>query len=546
MVDIATIILNNIHSLLSNTITLPSGFHGEVNAVKEMLVDDVSGMVDTLTDFQVNVACVDYKIETNNSNLTDLLDNWLDNIINRDYEGQIPRGIHNVAKEYFQERWKGSSFPILKIAKWDYISGLWLPTKMFFVDGGSIYSEEKEEDTVQSLLPYNYYLGRDKAKSGKLYKNVIITKPFNRPFDEYPTPYLVKRGVYHNWAMIQMLKSKQSKLSESVIPYMLRLKMGSEALELQGHTNKSGDFKQVADDIKKMVKDTDNASNLKSNVPLRVTNWDEFLEHLIPDLTKMFDPKIYTSLEKHIMAGLGFIDIMDIASNSRKESSINPKAFMSQTITGVKDFKIQILKELMHRIVDKNKSKHKKYMSDNLWWKITSSPIIGFMTDEFKQSLRLLWKNGQLSNQTYCELVGEVEYATEVARREREMKAGHERKMYPHITENKEDKGLDIQEPTDKETDKNGKPIPTDKKDDTDKYKISSKLESENAIYPTLQSLPDNIKKKYNKKQQEQWREIWNNAYQYMMKKSKNAKKAESYAFRVANGIMKKRYKKFK
>ena len=158
MVDIATIILNNIHSLLSNTITLPSGFHGEVNAVKEMLVDDVSGMVDTLTDFQVNVACVDYKIETNNSNLTDLLDNWLDNIINRDYEGQIPRGIHNVAKEYFQERWKGSSFPILKIAKWDYISGLWLPTKMFFVDGGSIYSEEKEEDTVQSLLPYNYYL----------------------------------------------------------------------------------------------------------------------------------------------------------------------------------------------------------------------------------------------------------------------------------------------------------------------------------------------------------------------------------------------------
>ena len=551
MVDTASIILNNLYSLLSNTITIPSEFHGKVNAVKSMQKDDVSGMVDSLTDFQVDTATVDYKIETSNSNLTKLLNDYLENIINRDYEGQIPRGIKYVSKEYFWERWKASSFCVLKInPKWEYIDGLWLPTKMFFIDGGSIYSEEKnKESSIQSFLPYDYYLGRERPKNGKLNKDVIITKPFNRPFDEYPNPYLMKRGVYHNWAILEMLKNRQSELVTRVISYLLSLKLGSPEMEIANKGYKDGDFKKVVKDLKDMVHKLDNTTNVKSKIPVRATNWDEVLEHVIPDLTKMFDPKLYTSLEKHIMAGLGFIDVLDVVSSNRQESIINPKAFMSQTKTGVEDFKIQILKELMHRIVDKNKAKHKKILSDNLWWKVTSSPVTGFITDQFKQHLRMLWERGQLSNQTYSEMVGEISYNTELIRREKEATNGEEITMYPHQTQNiekdetfEERKRQEIfydKKPIKKlpkDTDKRGKSIPTDKLDDRQKYNMATKKDLYTAPYKDVKNLPKSIRENMDINLQRIFIRVFNDAYA----KYGN----DTRAFRIAWGVIKKIAKK--
>ena len=136
MAQMDTVILNNIFSALLRKIVVPEGFHDRVVAVEEMLSDDVSGLVDSLTDFAVNTASVDFTVETDNPELTKILKKWLDNI-NSPYNGQVPRGIKPLAEEYFKERWKHSSFPILKIPKWENINGINVPTKMFFVDFSS-------------------------------------------------------------------------------------------------------------------------------------------------------------------------------------------------------------------------------------------------------------------------------------------------------------------------------------------------------------------------------------------------------------------------
>jgi len=56
----------------------------------------------------------------------------------------------------------------------------------------------------------------------------------------------------------------------------------------------------------------------------------------------------------------------------------------------------------------------------------------------------------------------------------------------------------------------------------------------ETAPYNTISELPDYIRKK-SRKIQLKWMKIFNNAYSYMLGKTGNTKKAESYAFRVAN-----------
>ncbi len=572
------ILLNFLMTSLLRKISVPSDFHGRVECVKVMLEDDVSGLVDSLTDFAVDTASVNFSVETDNTELTKILKKWLDNI-NSPYGGQIPRGIKPLAEEYFKERWKSSSFPILKIAKWDTVDGIKVPTKMFFVDGGSIYSEEIDEGKkTKDIIGYEYYLGN--GKEDKLDKGVIITKPYGRWFDEYPTPYLVKRGVYHNWKIIQSLKKRETEILDQIIPYLFLVKKGTEALAIQNtKVYTQPELNKILEefqDLKNKMKPSETSEGVKS--PVRVTQFDEEIKHLIPDMKAIFEPTLFAVAEKAILSGLGFIDVVEATSTSRRESILNPKAFIEETKKGVEDFK-GILTELVARIIEENQD-HKKYMNSNFY--ITNSPVKGFMTDQFKNQLRLCWERGQLSNRTYAELVGEVSYQTEKMRREKEAKEGDEYTMYPHLTKNVEDKGIDIvgEEPEkkDKDTDKNGNPIPTDKIDDKDRYNIGSyevpvkcshcrnvfdllaeteagmgwvkcpkcskpvtqkdliesKLALETAPYTKIAELPPSVKKKLTPAKQKAWMKIFNNAYRFYLGKFGDPKKAETLAFRTA------------
>ena len=529
--DTSGIFLNSLFSLLLKKITVPTDYHERVSCVKTMLTDDVSGLVDSLTDFSVQTASVDFGVETDNPKLTKKLKKWLDNI-NSPYKGQIPRGIKPLAEEYFKERWKSSSFPILKITKWGRVNGITVPTKMFFVDGESIRAQElKPDEKNKELIGYEYYLGD--GKDDPLNKGVIITKPYGRWFDEYPDPFLIKRGVYHNWKIIQSLKKRESEVLEQIIPYLLTIKKGDIQLATQHIKNYTQpELTDVKNQFQELMDKMNSMADGKVKSPIRVTQFDEEIKHLIPDLKAMFEPTLFVVAEKAILSGLGFIDVVEAVSTSRRESILNPKAFIEETKKGVEDFK-GILRELVAQIIEQNKDSHKKYMSDNITFSITSSPVKGFITNDFKTQLRLLWKNGQLSNQTYAELVGEVEYQTEVRRREKEAKEGLEYTMYPHLTDNKEEVGIDIvgDKPVDKDTDVNGNPIPPDKLDDKDKYDMGA---LQTAPYTRITQLPSEVKEKLSKEKQRDWMKIFNNAYRFYLGKFGDPKKAETLAFRTA------------
>ena len=110
-------------SLLLKKVVVPADFHDKTDAIKEMLKDDVSGLVDSLTDFAVDTASVDFNIETDNDEFNKILHTWLEEI-NIDYDGKIPSGLKALSKEYFKERWKGASFPVLKIGGWKRKKGI--------------------------------------------------------------------------------------------------------------------------------------------------------------------------------------------------------------------------------------------------------------------------------------------------------------------------------------------------------------------------------------------------------------------------------------
>ena len=176
-----------------------------------------------------------------------------------------------------------------------------------------------------------------------------------------------------------------------------------------------------------------------------------------------------------------------------------------------------------------------EYPLFNSDYNIISSPIETFQSDDFKNQLRLLWERGQVSNQTYCEVVGQVSYQTEVYRREKEIKSGQEVIMYPHQTQNNEKdetpEEVEHREKSPKKDDKNGKPIDNDKLDDPQKYNIGKK-ELEIAPYQSIKDLPKEVKNKLSPSLSRTFIKVWNDAF--------DRYGSESKAFRIAWSVIKK------
>lgn len=548
--DTQGLLLNHILGLMLKKIVVPADFHGRVRAVREMQDDDVSGLVDSLTDFAVQTATVDFNIETDNNELSMILKTWLDTI-NRDLRGKIPVGIKPLAQEYFKERWKYSSFPILRISKWDVDpkSKLMLPSRMFFLDGGSVHAQDRNpEDALLSVDQYDYFIGKVDAKT-KLEKNVIFSRQNGRWFDKYPNPYLVKRGIYHNWRIIEAIKRNEIDVLDQVIPYLFWIKKGTERLAIDKKVNYDDEkLQKVIDQMEKLINDSKN-SNLdldkKFSTPVRASQFDEELKHLIPDLEAIFKPALFQVAEKNILSGLGFIDVVDGSTSTRRESILNPKPFIQEVHSGVEDFK-QIMKDLLLLIIEKN-SDHRKYM--NAKFDITSSPIRGFMTDEFKKLIRSMWDRGQVSSKTAVELVAELDFEVEVERREKEAKDGTDFVMYPHLTQNKEGTAFDVHsgDEGDSEDPDN---LPDDKTDpiekkNFDKASLVNKFEDEMELigspFSSVKDLPKNVKDKLPAlKDRRKWLEVFNGAFNYYKGKGVGNKRAESLAFATAWSKVKK------
>ena len=426
-------------NLLYSKTPVPIEFHAQVAAIEKMLITDSTGLVDSITDLMVDSALVDLEIETlkDEDNFYDILNgDWLENI-NSEYRGRGVRvGIKGLMKEYFQERWKGASFPILKITNWKKVKGINLPVSMFFVDGSSIYSHENPDEEL-SVDTYEYYLGKRKDKKHLLAgPSIIITKPFSRNFVEYPVPFLIKRGVYQNWKILHSIKSKQQILVDQVIPYMMLIKKSTEKLIAENiKTYSDEELKAIVtqfQDLQIKLGLARNTLGMAQETPVRATNADEDISHMVPKIDEMFKREIFVTGEKNILSGLGFIDVIDQLS-SKKEASLNPKAFMNELNSGIDDFKA-ILSDLVAKIKEANTGAHKKFT--NIDTCILSNPLKSFMTDDFKKVLTQVYDRGCMSKQTYVELVSEVDFDSEVYRRRSEARMGIDEDMYPQVTQN--------------------------------------------------------------------------------------------------------------
>jgi len=422
--------------LQGEELVIPTKYREQVLETKALLNGDSSGLASTLLDFAISAAVdVDYNIETNNQSLGVLLNNWLGDI-NSSLRGKVPTGIESLAKEYFRERWKGSSFLLLRTA-WEDVDGYYLPTKMWFVDGEDIEVETKDEETV-ILGDEKYLLRIKKNKSIPLGVSkdemLFVQKPFTSWGQLYPVPFLIQRGTFYNLKFLEILNGKGVNVLTKALEYLMLIKKGTERLALEGRS----EFVYSDEDLKAVKNALGIAaqnSRSQSGIMSYATNFDTEIEHLIPEYNKILNGELHAPIEKRILGSLGLIDIVQGMSSSRKESLLNPKPFMGEVQSGVNDFSAMI-KDIVITIAEQNATRHKKNFSAKNIIEIRTSPIKLFMDNKIKTLLRNMYDRGILSKRTAAELIGDLDYDMERERRTRETNTGDDDLMIAPVIQN--------------------------------------------------------------------------------------------------------------
>ena len=239
------------------TITITSEYRDQVIQVKNILKDDTSGLVNTMLDFAIECAIVSYKIESDNENLQTALNTWLKQI-NFSLRGKIPTGIDALAKEYFRERWKSSSFLLLRTF-WEKKDGLTLPTTLFFVDGEDIHiRNSKEGIVILGDEKYSLRINDDKEKDKKLpsqsNETIFVQKPYESWGTRYPTPYIIRKGLYRNMSFMNLMNSKSELIVGKALEYLLFIKKGTERMLLEGNISyDEKDIQKASDDLKALL-----------------------------------------------------------------------------------------------------------------------------------------------------------------------------------------------------------------------------------------------------------------------------------------------------
>lgn len=556
-ININGLFMNYLLSALYRKVIVPNDFHTQAIGIQEIMRNDVTGLIDSLTTFQVQSASVNYEIKTSNPSLDAILRKWLREI-NIGYNGRLPSGIGALAEEYFKERWKGSTFPILKIMEWDDENDghILLPVRMAFVDGGSVYSLRTSIDqNYVDILGYQYFLGRKRDKQNLLGDNCVITKPNARWFTEYPVPYLIKNGVYYNFKIIQMLRDKQAQVLDAIVPYIFSVQKNTDQMAtVKGVNYDDNKLQLVSDQFQQLIQrmnDFQFDGQRKSKTPIRVSQHDEKIQHLFPDLSVILKDELLTTSEKGIMSGLGFIKVADPMATTRKESILNPKAFIEEIKAGIEGFKT-ILREVIIKIQQKNAGKV-KYMGAD--FRIMSSPIRGFMTDEFKQTIRSAYDRGCVSKKLFTEVVCEASYEHELEERKIESSRGDDYFMYPPVVTNVEQIGLEypgnppaapagvkvasapkdgVGQPGGVTQDKQGPEAKNFNKASLVKASIMMSSVADSP-YSTIGDLPDAVKNTLKTpKKQRMWLKAFNNSYHFYNGKFSDHQHALKLAAKMA------------
>jgi len=534
--------LNNALRWLANMITLyqsdeiviPDKFRNQVLEIRKLLKSDVSGLVNSILDFAINCCTtIEYSAETDNNNLTELLNNWL-NTANYELKGIIPVGLKSLAKEYFRERWKGSSFLLLRTI-WEKKDNFILPVKLWFVDGEDIIVEDGNETRV--LGQEKYYLRIGKKNKIKLPKEknelIFIQKPYTKWSSLEPIPFLIQRGIFKNLKFLEILEKKGEFVVSKALEYLMILKKGTERLALTSNP----DFIYSEEDLKKIKQDLqDFLEKRKSErgTPVYTTNFDTEIEHIIPEYRRALEQELYTPIERRILAGLGVVEVIrGYGASSRLESIFNPKPFIAEVEAAIEDFKM-LLTDIIYTIIEKNKKQHPKYFSDNNKIKINNTLIKHFIDDKLRQTLRSLYDRGLLSKQTAVEVLGNVSFEVEKKRRTREWEEKLNLIFHPPVIVNREQETY-VPDVVPEDVKKDEK-FEDQNKTSVEKENYFMSKEYEEAPYKTVKDLPDNVRNSLSKELQKTFLRVVNEA----LKRYKD----EAIAFKVAWNVIKKIAKK--
>lgn len=495
-----------------SVITMPTTFSARCKQVKSMLISDTSGIINTILDYGIASAKkVKYTIDSSSENLNKILNDWLINI-NNEHKDVIPTGIQELAKEYYSERWKKSSLCILRV-HWMEKNGMYLPDALYFVDGSAV-KIEKESGKEGTLGGWKYSVGDlNLPVRGE---DILVRKPYSGWNDAYPSPYLVYKGVLKNFKGIDMLKSKGNDVLNKIVPYILLLLKGTEDAAKRGQVVNQTKMDAAQEKLKTFLSTYNTANGY--DLPVLGFPGDTKLEHLIPSVKNIVSKELFDQGYSAVLAGLGFIEIANVSGMTRRETMFNPKPFIAETADGVEGFR-NLLEDIVRLIIDKNKESHRKHFSDNNSIRVIASNL-SLQIEPLMEEISKAFPRGAIDYQTYIESMG-LDYDTIKQRKIRDEKHGDKIIFYPLLTQN---------------TEQTEDPKYLD--EDKDKFITQATEEILGAPYNKVTDLPEYVQK-YSKENQKKWMDIWNSAYKYMLKKSGDTKKAEQYAFRVANSRVK-------
>ena len=513
-------------------ISVSDDFHARCGYVNEIMDNDITGIAGTIVTYSINSASeARFTIECSDESLEELLRTWLERI-NINING-VPSGLQELAKEYYKERWAGASLCLLRVDKWEKITigtnSISVPMVLYFVVGSSIYIKRSNAQTYK-LGSDKYFLDegmKDKSLPAVKDEKIIVQKPFGRWFTEYPTPYLIKQGVYKNWKALQILQNKGNEVITKILPYLFLMEKGTENMYLQGKGSYTDtDLKTMVDNFKNAI---ERFNREGGKLPAAGVPFDQKYQHLIPDLLPILREELFAQGTRAILSGLGFVDIIQGVSSTRKESVLNPKPFIAEVNAGVDGFK-SILLDVVRLIITENKLDHKKLFSEKNTLKIVNSPLkinIETLVDFFRSG----YIYGPVTIKTYHEVLG-IDHEQEIERMRREEKDGLRELFYPHLVQNTEkDIDTNISIPP-KVTKKQEEKQVEKEKQPENMQKAELKDNLEIAPY-TYENYPP-----YLKKYPADARKVWIDTF------NESLPKGEDYAFPVAWTVLKKYLKR--
>lgn len=509
--------------MLSGTgskISVPRGFHERVRKVDTLLENDYTGIVSTIINFMVQAATVDIDFNTGNSNLDKTLKYWKENV-NKNVAIDIPSGLRSFTEQYFRERWR-SSFIAVKI-RGAKIDGYWLPTRMWLLDGGSIYAKNDKG----SISSNEYYLGKADSNKTNIITTTdneitIIRKPYNFWHDLYPTPYLVKKGALYHAIFKSAILQKQAEVINTALPYQMLIKLGCEEAMRKGQMPTETQLKEVEGKFQQIKTDSDEHAFAKGIVG--AVPFDVNFEELIPDYKKALDKAITETVDKNLLCALGLVELKGFSS-TREEAILNPKVMVQEVEDGVADY-LELLGDIMKVVQDKNNPEHKK--TSNIDINVRGGVIKAFLTDDVKKLIKNYTDTGILSIRDGFEaLPSGFTFDVSKNRRIQEQKDGDEELFFPRVILNQDSNAVsDVP------------PRPGVTPQEVPQKKQSEKAEEEyiEAPYKNIDELPKQVKV-LPEDGQRLWMEVFNDALnQY--------DNDESIARKVAWTVVKKKYVK--